>query len=95
MPKYTLLLSAILTMSVLVFIAKDGTCADGSGFNPVPVFVAGQGSSGGGVPVGTVIAWPYSSNPSDWDKWLECNGQTITQSAYPELLTPYANSHNR
>ena len=42
-------------------------------------------SSGGGVPVGTVIAWPGAANPKDADKWLDCNGQAISQAAYPKL----------
>ena len=40
---------------------------------------------GGGVPVGTIVAWPVATNPDDWDKWLECNGQSITRTAYPEI----------
>ena len=35
-----------------------------------------------GVPIGTVIAWASSKNPSD-GTWLECNGQSC--SAYSEL----------
>lgn len=29
------------------------------------------------VPIGTVIAWPYSALPADGN-WLECNGQTVS-----------------
>ena len=36
----------------------------------------------GGVPIGTVIAWASSKNPSD-GTWLECNGQSC--AAYSEL----------
>lgn len=43
-------------------------------------------SSTGGVPVGTIIAWPASSNPEDPENWLECNGQTISPMAYLELF---------
>lgn len=35
-----------------------------------------------GVPVGTIIAWASSVNPSD-GIWLECNGQSC--ATYPEL----------
>ena len=38
-----------------------------------------------GVPVGTIIAWPVSSQPEDPHKWLECNGQTINPTVYPDL----------
>lgn len=42
---------------------------------------------GGGVPVGTIIAWPVATNPEGWSEglWLECNGQAISQTVYPEL----------
>ena len=40
----------------------------------------------GGVPVGTVIAWPVASNPPD-GSWLECNGQAVNATLYPELRT--------
>ena len=39
-----------------------------------------------GVPVGTVIVWPNANNPEDAENWLECNGQAISQSVYPELF---------
>ena len=44
-------------------------------------------STSGSVPVGTVIIWPFSTNPEGWSegKWLECNGQSVSASAYPEL----------
>lgn len=35
------------------------------------------------VPIGTVIVWASSKNPSD-GTWLECNGQSC--AAYPELV---------
>ena len=37
-----------------------------------------------GVPIGTIIAWASSKNPSD-GTWLECNGQSC--AAYSELST--------
>ena len=36
-----------------------------------------------GVPIGTVIAWASSNNPSD-GTWLECNGQSC--AGYSELV---------
>ena len=36
-----------------------------------------------GVPIGTVIAWPSTKNPSD-GIWLDCNGQNC--ASYPELV---------
>ena len=42
-------------------------------------------TSGSGVPVGTVIAWPVNTLPAtSGEKWLECNGQSC--SAYPALV---------
>ena len=41
--------------------------------------------SGGGVPVGTIVAWPVATNPKDAAKWLECNGQAVSQAVYPKL----------
>jgi hypothetical protein len=57
--------------------------ADSTSFNPVYVSVFAESS--GGVPVGTVVAWPTAINPEDWNKWLECNGQTIDALTYPDL----------
>ena len=37
-----------------------------------------------GVPVGTVIAWPGSKNPTD-GTWLECNGQSC--AGFAELVS--------
>ena len=47
------------------------------------VVVTAKGS--GGVTVGTIIAWPVATNPDDMDNWLECNGQSVNPSVYPEL----------
>ena len=41
----------------------------------------------GGNPVGTIIAWPVAQNPEDMENWLECNGQAVNQTAYPELYS--------
>lgn len=37
-----------------------------------------------GIPVGTVIAWPGTKNPTD-GTWLECNGQSC--AGYAELVS--------
>ena len=71
------------------FLALAGTPpaigADSNSFNPTTVTVTAK-SAGGGVPVGTIVAWPVASNPEDMDNWLECNGQTVSQTAFPELF---------
>ena len=64
-------------------IVQLGFCLDSTGFNPATVSVQSVGSS---IPVGTVITWPSSSWPPDADNWLECNGQAINSTVYPELV---------
>jgi hypothetical protein len=56
--------------------ARDATI-----FDPLPIAVQAKGA--GGVPVGTVVAWPVASQPEDAENWLECNGQST--AGYPEL----------
>lgn len=64
--------------------------ADATSFDPTLVTVKAKGTSS--IPVGTIIAWPVATNPSDWQNsdgtynWLECNGQSISASVYPELF---------
>ena len=58
--------------------------ADATSFDPTKIAVVAKGS--GGVPVGTIISWPVAANPTDMDNWLECNGQSISPSVYPELF---------
>jgi hypothetical protein len=59
------------------------SAGDSTSFDPLKVDVKAKGA--GGVPVGTVVAWPVATNPPDMENWLECNGQGIDQTAYPEL----------
>lgn len=45
-----------------------------------------QGNKPGGVPIGTVIAWPFTSDPdTDQEKWLDCDGRIIDHVKYPKL----------
>ena len=78
-------LSFCLLASLLLSCTVPCHAGDSSSFTPVNVSAVAP--SGGAVPVGTVITWPFASHPDGWSegKWLECNGQTITSSAYPEL----------
>lgn len=41
--------------------------------------------STGGVPAGTIIAWPGDSAPSELGTWLLCDGRTFTPSVFPRL----------
>ena len=74
------LLIAALLLAPIHVLAGDSTSFTRS-------TVTAVAPSGGAVPVGTVIIWPFTSNPVGWSegKWLECNGQAITSSAHPEL----------
>ena len=49
-----------------------------------------QQQSGGGVPVGTIIAWPGSNHPTEGGTWLLCNGQSA--AAYPKLRAIVGNT---
>ena len=67
--------------------AKTPNTSSTVSFKPTTVAVAPLGA----IPIGTVIAWPSTSNPSDAEKWLECDGRAVSSSAYPKL---YALMHN-
>lgn len=70
-----------LLLASLVF-SSPILAADSTSFDPTKVMV----QSIGAIPVGTVITWPSNSWPSDKDNWLECNGQSISNTVYPELV---------
>ena len=42
---------------------------------------------GGGVPVGTIIAWPFNNAPNKGGKWLLCDGSSYSSDTYPELYS--------
>ena len=63
-------------------MAERVRAADATAFDPVPIPVK---ATGGSVPVGTVVVWTVAANPSDMENWLECNGQAITKTDYPDL----------
>lgn len=72
---------------ILAFVCSGSALAlDATSFDPRNVSVEANAISG--VPVGTIITWPVATNPEGWDegKWLECNGQTISQTVYPVLF---------
>ena len=47
-------------------------------------YILDQASRPVGTPIGTIIMWASSNNPSDGGVWLDCNGQSC--SAYPALV---------
>ena len=77
---------------ILAFVCSGSALAlDATSFDPRNVSVEANAISG--VPVGTIITWPVATNPEGWDegKWLECNGQTISQTVYPVLFALVGN----
>ena len=74
----------LLWFFLLPLLAQPVLGADSTSFDPTKVAV--EAKSSGGVPVGTIISWPVATNPEDMDNWLECNGQSISPSVYPELF---------
>ena len=78
------IMKRLLLLFLLCFgLVLPGVAADGTSFNPTTISVKSVGTS---IPVGTVITWPSNSWPSDRDNWLECNGQAINSTVYPELV---------
>ena len=41
--------------------------------------------SAGGVPVGTIIAWPFNTAPNEYGTWLLCDGSVYSAATYPKL----------
>ena len=39
----------------------------------------------GGVPIGTIIAWPFNAAPTESGIWLLCDGSSYSAAHYPKL----------
>lgn len=82
---FVLMLPVLLTQSTDSLFAADSTA-----FDPTKVQVTAKATSS--IPVGTVISWPVATDPADMQNpdgtynWLECNGQSVSQTVYPELF---------
>ena len=83
-------LSKIIFLVCSLLWAVPAHSLDATSFNPTVVEVTAKATSS--IPVGTIIAWPVAQNPADWQNsdgsynWLECNGQSISKTVYPELF---------
>ena len=77
-PGLAALALALLLLAGTHVQALDATF-DPSAYTVTPV--AGQG-----IPIGTVVAWPVHTNPSDMENWLDCDGRTVQAEEYPELV---------
>lgn len=54
--------------------------------SPVDSALVWKSMTTGGVPIGSIIAWPLAGNPPDMYYWLDCDGKAITQYDYPILF---------
>ncbi len=83
-------LSKIVLLICSLLWAVPAHSLDATSFNPTAVEVTAKATSS--IPVGTIISWPVAQNPADWQNsdgsynWLECNGQSISKTVYPELF---------
>ena len=83
-------LSKIIFLVWSLLWAVPAHSLDATSFNPTAVEVTAKATSS--LPVGTIISWPVAQNPADWQNsdgsynWLECNGQSISKTVYPELF---------
>ena len=84
--------SRLFSVLALVFVAVGFLCwpslapaADSTSFNPTTVQV--QAEAPGGYPIGFIGIWLVGQDPPEPHKWLECDGQPINASVYPELRT--------
>ena len=73
---------AIKQKTATINIYRNGESNPRATLNLLKLSVEQQ-QSGGGVPVGTIIAWPGSNHPTEGGTWLLCNGQSA--AAYPQL----------
>lgn len=81
-----------ILVSCLLFIgqaqAANFNLLDATSFDPQPVVVSAVDNS---VPVGTVIIWTKEVIP---DGWLECDGQVVNETLYPDLHKLMPNTPN-
>lgn len=79
-------LSIVFVFCLMLQLVAAGAVRAGDATSFDPTRYPLKPTSSGGVPVGTIVAWPVAKNPEDMDKWLECNGQTVNATVYPELF---------
>ena len=80
---------AIKQKTATINIYRNGESNPRATLNLLKLSVEQQ-PRGGGVPVGTIIAWPGSNHPTENGTWLLCNGQST--AAYPKLKAIVGNT---
>ena len=83
---YSILVSCFLFIGQAY--AVNFNLLDATSFSPEKVQVQAQSI---GVPVGTVIVWTKNAVP---DGWLECNGQKVNKTLYPDLAALMSTTPN-
>ncbi len=83
---YSILISCFLFIGQAYAVSFN--LLDATSFSPEKVQVQAQSI---GVPVGTVIVWTKNAVP---DGWLECNGQAVNKTLYPELAALMSTTPN-
>lgn len=83
---YSILVSCFLFIGQAYAVSFN--LLDATSFSPEKVQVQAQSI---GVPVGTVIVWTKNAVP---DGWLECNGQAVNKTLYPELAALMSTTPN-
>jgi len=85
---------AVFSLCILIlFCVPAAKAADATSFDPTKIPITAVASSG--FPIGFIGIWPLAQNPPDMydssgnPKWLECNGQAINATLYPELAAMY------
>lgn len=73
-----------IALALAFFLASlaSARAVDSTSFDPTTVTITSQST----IAVGTVIAWPSGSNPADYPKWLECDGQAVPSGSRYDRL---------
>ncbi len=74
----------LLSLAMVFFLAADTSALDATDIVPTRVDIAVRTDNG--VPIGSIVAWPVGSDGFDTDAWLECQGQTVSATLYPQLV---------
>ena len=83
-----LLLAAAMLVSTMCNQSTAATARDSAWLADTANMSPNIKKAKSGVPIGTIIAWPYSTMPTSGE-WLECNDQTVSAAAYPDFTSKF------